>query len=162
MRDFRNRRLQRAIEYSLLIAIHLFFLLSFRNFYSWWMAAGLGAATFGMNFRLTQLRERRRAEARRSRNRLIADTFESVLFVFFIVLLSTGGFVRDWLAVSDQEYLAYISAILFSLFLSGFIGETWWQIRRLPFLEIEEQQNYMANLQRTIIFPYLGRRKRKE
>lgn len=161
MREFRNRRLQRAIEYSLLIALHLFFLLSFRAFYSWWMAAGLGLATFGMNFRLTQLRERRRAEGQRSRSRMIADTFESVLFVCFIVLLSTGGYVRDWLGVSDQEYLAYIAAILFSLFLSGFLGETWWQIRRLPFLEVDQQQNYISNLQRTIIFPYLARRRRK-
>jgi fatty acid desaturase len=158
MSRFRTKRIQRGVEYSLLIATHLFFLLAFRHFYTWWMAIGLGGATFFMNFRLTQLRERRRAAERRNRKRIIADTFESLLFLAFVILISTGGAFRSWLNVSDQEYLGYIAAILFGLFLAGFLGETYWQTRRLPELGTEEQEHYMANLHRSIIFPYIGRR----
>ena len=158
MSGFRTRRIQRSVEYSLLIATHLFFLLAFRHFYTWWMAMGLGGATFFMNFRLTRLRERRRASARRDRRRIMADTVESLLFLAFVILISTGGAFRSWLDVGDQEYLGYIAAILFGLFLAGFLGETFWQTRRLPELEPEEQENYRSNLPRSIIFPYFRRR----
>src|SRR4051812_8320195 len=88
--ELQLKRFQRAVEYSLLIGLHAFFLVSFRGFYEWWMAALLGVIMFGLNFQLTLLRERRRLAEARSRQRLLADTFESLLFLGFIVALSFG------------------------------------------------------------------------
>jgi hypothetical protein len=159
-RDLRLKRLQRAAEYALLTMMHLFFLLAFRSFYQWWMAVLLAAVTFGMNFQLTQLRERRRTESRRSRQRILADTFESILFLVFIVIISAGGLLNRWLKLSDQEYLAYTAAILGGLFLAGLVGEMYWQRRNLHALDTDHRRNYIENLKRTIILPYTVSRRR--
>lgn len=155
------KRLQRAAEYALLATMHIFFLLAFRNFYQWWMALLLAAATFGMNFQLTQLREGRRASATRSRQRLMADTFESILFLIFIVILSAGGVLAKAVAIGDQEYLAYIASILGGLFLAGLLGEAYWQLKHFGSLDPDVRRTYIANLKRTIILPYTSSRKRQ-
>lgn len=151
------KRLQRAAEYAMLAAMHVFFLLSFRAFFSWPMALGLGLATFVMNFQLTQLREQRRLYSRRNRRKLVADTVESILFLMLVVALSFGGLVRTWLDVPYTEYLGYVAAILGGLFLAGLTGEIYWQLRNLASLPEEQMRNYGENLQRTIIFPYFSR-----
>jgi len=158
--DFRLKRLQRAVEYTLLTAIHLFFLLAFQSYYSVWMAIMLAVAVFGLNFQLTQYRERRRIAAPDSRQRILADTFESILFLFFVALISSGGLFGRWLDVGEQEYLGYVAATLGGLFLAGLVGEIYWQRRH--FRELDEQglQNYIANLRRTIILPYTTLRRR--
>lgn len=153
--EFRLKRLQRGVEYALLIAMHLFFVISFHDYFEWWMAVGLGVTTFCMNFQLTQLRERRRTRDRRNRGRIVADTFESILLLLFIVLLSLGGLLRGWLAIPEQEFLGYVAAILAGMFLAGFLGEPYWQLRHFRTLDREGRQNYIRNLRRTIIFPYL-------
>lgn len=155
--QFRLKRLQRAVEYLLLAAFHLFFLLQFRGFLEWWMAAGLGISMFCMNFQLTLLREQRRSSDGPRRSRIVADTFESVLFLLFVVALTFGDFVKDWLEMSDQEHLGYLAAILGGLFLAGLSGELYWQFRNLRSLPPSRRRSYMKNLGRTIIFPYLRR-----
>lgn len=158
--DFTLKRIQRAVEYALLAAMHLFFLLAFRNFYTWWMAAGLGLVMFCMNFQLTQLRERRRTAATNSRRRVLADTFESIMFLVLIASMSFGGLAGKWLHMRDQEYLAYIAAILDGIFLAGFTGELYWQIRHFRTLDPDRMRNYILNLKRTIILPYSSSRTR--
>jgi hypothetical protein len=155
------KRLQRAVEYALLVAMHLFFLISFRGLYEWWMAAMLGVIMFGLNFQLTQLRERRRLAGVSSRQRLLADTLESILFLGFIVALSLGESYGRSHQISDQEYLAYVAAILGGIFLAGLAGELYWQRKFLRSLDQSEQQTYIANLKRTIILPYLASRPRQ-
>lgn len=150
----RAKRFQRAVEYSLLAALHLFFVVSFHAFLRWWMAGTLAATTFGMNFRLTLLRERRRTASPRNRARIVGDTFESILFLLFVVILTIGGVLKGWLEMSDQEFLGYVAAMLAALFLAGLSGEVVWQIRNLRFLSIEQLSNYVTNLRRTIIFPF--------
>lgn len=148
------------MEYTLLVTMHLFFLLAFRSLYSPWMALALGGAVFGMNFQLTQLREARRTANTNNRKRFVADTFESILFLLFIVLLSAGGLLRNMLEIGDQEYLAYVASILGSLFLAGLVGEMYWQYRHFRTLDEERQRNYVENLKRTIILPYTLSRRR--
>lgn len=160
VRDLRLKRLQRTVEYGLLTTMHLFFLLAFHDLYRWWMALILAAVTFGMNFQLTQLRERRRSASISSRQRVLADTFESILFLVFIVVISAGGLLNRWLALRDQEYLAYVAALLGGLFLAGLVGEMYWQRRNLHELDRDHLRNYIANLKRTIILPYTLPRRR--
>jgi len=160
LQEFRLKRLQRAAEYSLLATMHIFFLLAFRDYYRWWMALLLAAATFGMNFQLTQLRESRRLAGAHDRRRLVADTFESILFLAFIVVISSGGLLSRILDIDNQEYLAYVAAILGGLFLAGLIGEIYWQSGHFGGLDPERRRNYVTNLRRTIILPFTVARRR--
>ncbi len=156
--DYTLKRIQRAVEYALLAAFHLFYLVAFQNFYTVWMAIGLGLIMFCMNFQLTQLRERRRTSSAGSRRRILADTIESIMFLVLIVCLSFGGLVGKWLQLTQQEYLAYIASILGGIFLSGFVGELYWQIRHFRRLDPDRMRNYILNLKRTIILPYFASR----
>ncbi|HVZ39201.1 MAG TPA: hypothetical protein VHI13_08000 [Candidatus Kapabacteria bacterium] len=160
LNELRLKRLQRTAEYALLISMHLFFLLAFHSFYRWWMALLLAAATFGMNFRLTQFREERRTSAPGNRKRIMADAFESILFLVFIAVLSAGGLLQHLLDVTDQEYLAYVSALLTGVFLAGLVGEIYWQAKHFSPLDRERRRNYIANLKRTIVLPYTISRRR--
>jgi hypothetical protein len=155
-----EKRLQRAVEYSLLIALHAFFLVSFRNYYEWWMAVALGLIMFGLNFQLTLLRERRRLVAGEQRTRIIADTFESLLFLALIVVISIGQSVAGRHDISAPEYLGYVAAILGGIFLAGISGELFWQLKYFHALSDTEQRAYIANLRRTIILPYFASRSR--
>ncbi len=159
-RDLQLKRLQRAVEYMLLVAMHLFFLLAVRDYYNHLMALALAVSVFGLNFRLTQLREARRTEGTKSRKRIQADILESILFLFFVALISSGALFETWLEISQQEYLAYVAALLGAIFLAGLAGEIYWQRRHLAGLDEYQQQNYIANLKRTIILPYTLPRRR--
>lgn len=158
--DLRLKRLQRGAEYALLASMHLFFLLAFRQYYTPWMALLLAAATFGMNFQLTQLRERRRTSSVDSRKRIVADAFESVLFLALIALLSASSALARTIHLSDQEYLAYVAALLGGFFMAGLAGELYWQARNFSALDRQGRRNYVANLKRTIILPYSNARRR--
>lgn len=147
--------MQRSLEYVLLSATHLFFVLSFHQYFEWRMAAGAGAAMFGMNYQLTLQRERRRTRPPSDRQRVLADMLESILLLLFVVLLSLGGTVKRWLAMQDQEFLGYVAAMLTGIFLAGLIGEHVWQHRHFATLDEERRLNYVCNLRRTIIFPYV-------
>ena len=159
-KDLMAKRLQRAVEYSLLIALHVFFLLSFRDFYEWWMAVALAIIMFGLNFQLTLLRERRRLVSSEQRTRIMADTFESVLFFALIVVISIGQSVAGNYDLSTPEYLGYVAAILGGIFLAGISGEVYWQLKYFQNLSDTEQRAYIANLRRTIIFPSIASRSR--
>ncbi len=158
LQEYKLKRLQRAAEYALLATMHVFFLMAFHDFYRWWMALLLAGATFGMNFQLTQLREQRRLAT--IRERLRGDTFESVLFLIFIVVLSGGGLLAKALNIGDQEYLAYIAAILGGLFLAGLLGEIYWQAKHFGSLDEDARRAYITHLKRTIILPYTFSRRR--
>jgi hypothetical protein len=144
----------------LLVAMHLFFLLAFRDYYSHVMALALAGAAFGLNFQLTQLREQRRTDGAKSRERIRADILESILFLFFVALISSGVLLEKWLEISQQEYLAYVAALLGAIFLAGLAGEIYWQRRHLAGLDEDRRENYIANLKRTIILPYTLPRRR--
>jgi hypothetical protein len=160
LKNLMVKRLQRAVEYSLLIALHAFFLVSFRTYYEWWMAVALGVIMFGLNFQLTLLRERRRLTTGEERTRIMADTFESVLFLALIVVISLGQTVASHYDLSAPEYLGYVAAILGGIFLAGISGEIFWQLKYFQALSDSEQRAYIANLRRTIIFPYFASRSR--
>src|SRR5205085_7971705 len=129
----------------------------FGGYYQPWVAIGLGASTLWMNLQLTQIRERRRTSPPGDRRRILADTFETILFLVFSVALSIGKYVRDWLELSDPEHIAYVAATLAGLFLGGLVGEIYWQTRNFPRLDDEHRANYLANLRPSIVFPYTFR-----
>jgi hypothetical protein len=160
IQDLRLKRLQRGAEYALLGAMHFFFLLAFREFYRWWMALLLGAIMFGMNFQLTQFRERRRTASTNSRKRVVADAFESILFLMFVTALSLGGLLQGYLGIGNQEYGAYIASLLVGIFMAGLVGELYWQAKHFSELDAEKRRNYVSNLRRTIILPYTISRRR--
>lgn len=160
--DLRLKRLQRAAEYALLTSLHLFFLLAFREFYRWWMALLLALITFGANFQLTQQREQRRTGPVESRRRIMADAFESILFLVFIAALSAGGLLQHVIDMTEQEYLAYVAALLGGLFMAGLVGELYWQARHYSRLNRGRRHNYVENMKRTIILPYTAARRRRK
>jgi hypothetical protein len=160
LKELLLKRLQRTAEYTLLIAMHAFFLISFRGFYAWWMAVALGVITFGLNFQLTMLRERRRLATGEQRPRILADTFESLLFLALIILISAG---EPWALshhLTEPEYLGYVAALLSGIFLAGLFGEFYWQRKYFQTLDDTTQRAYIANLKRTIIVPYIASRSR--
>lgn len=154
------KRLQRAAEYSLLVALHAFFLVSFQDFYEWWMAVSLGVIMFGLNFQLTLLREQRRMTSGEERSRIMADTFESVLFLALIVVISLGQSFAGNYDIGTPEYLGYVAAILGGIFLAGILGEVYWQLNYFQKLSDSEQRAYIANLRRTILIPSIASRSR--
>lgn len=160
IREYRIKRLQRVIEYSLMFAIFLFFLLSFREYYRLPLVLALGVLFFGMNFQLTLQRERRRMTPTRNRKRLMADMTESLLFLGLIVILWIPGATHMIFGAGPREHYSLIAAILCGIFLGGLSGEVWFQMRRFVMYSEDEQRNYIENLKRTIILPYFKSRKK--
>lgn len=159
LREYRIKRLQRAVEYSLLFAIFLFFLLAFYDYYRFTPVISLAVLFGGMNFQLTLQRERRRLGSPRNRKRMLADMMESLLFLGLIILLGLPG-VTEWaFGSNEREHFALIAGILCGIFATGLFGEVWFQLHRLPRYEEEQQRNYIENLKRTIILPYFGSRR---
>lgn len=159
LRQYRIKRLQRAVEYTLLNTIFLFFLLAFRDFYRTSLILVVAFLFFGMNFQLTQQREKRRTAAPDNRRRLLADMLESILFLGLIMLMGVPGVAETLLGAAERERYALVAAMLCGVFFSGMFGEAFFQLRRLPGRTTEEQENYIANLRRTIILPYINTRK---
>ncbi len=159
LREYRIKRLQRAVEYSLLFAIFLFFLLAFYDYYRFTLVVSLAVLFGGMNFQLTLQRERRRLGPSRNRKRMFADMMESLLFLGLIILLGMPGVTAWAFGSNEREHFALIAGILCGIFVAGLFGEVWFQLRRLPGYEEEQQRNYIANLKRTIILPYFGSRR---
>lgn len=160
LREYRIKRLQRAAEYTLLVAIFLFFLLAFRDYFRPTLVIVLAVLSFGMNVQLTLQRERRRMSPPRNRRRLLADMLESLFFLALILLLGLPGATEWFFGATEGEHYALIAAILCGIFASGMIGEVWFQLRRLPRYGEEEQRNYVENLKRTIILPYFASRRK--
>lgn len=94
------------------------------------------------------------------RKRIVAETFESILFLVFVVGLMATGALGRVLKMTEQEYVSYTTAVLTGLFLAGFAGELYWQIRNFALLEEEERSNYVINLKRSIILPYINSRQK--
>lgn len=154
-RSYTIRRVQRAVEYMLLIALHVFFLIAFAGNYSIPLVLVLGVSTLVMNMRLTQLRENRRLLPARHRERLRADALEAVLFLVLIVILSAGGAIlATTMQIDQREYTTYVSATLGGLFLGGLIGELLWHRNVYRTLPLDRRERLLEHLPRSIILPY--------
>ena len=159
LRRYRTGRLQRAVEYTLLTTIFLFFLISFSDYYRLPVAIGLFLLFFGMNLQLTFLREKRRAVLS-TRKRLVADTVESILFLALVLAFSFPVVTNVLFGSSPQEHYALIAALLCGIFVGGLAGEVWFQTRRLSTFNGVDQVRYMEELRRTIVLPYINLRGR--
>lgn len=166
LRRYRLHRLQRAAEYTLLFAIHFFFMIAQRGHYRVSLIIAVALVFFGMNLQLTLQRERRRTRARNDRSRVITDMAESILFLLLLIVLSIPGVTSVLFEAGMREHYAIIAAMLCGVFLGALVGEVWFQLRRLPWMEEPAPSNYFANLKRTIILPFEisragGRRREK-
>lgn len=157
LKEYRLKRMQRAVEYTLMTAIFLFFLISFFNLYRLLFAIVLFLLFFGMNLQLTMLREKRRATLAQ-RKRLVADTSESLLFLGLILLFSFPSITASTLGSTPEEHYALIASLLCGIFVGGLAGEVRFQTRRLSRYDGIEQVRYMEELRRSIILPYMKRR----
>lgn len=154
-RAYKVRRIQRAVEYTLLITLHIFFLIAFAGGYSLPLALALAISTLIMNLRLTQLRENRRLLPSRHRERLRADAFEAVLFLLLVVVLSAGGAIlASTMKIDQREYTTYVSATLGGLFMGGLLGELLWHRRVYRHLPFERRARVLEHLPRSIVLPY--------
>jgi|GEM_PF-2393060 len=154
-RSYVVRRVQRAVEYLLLIALHLFFLLAFAGNYNVLVALLLGGSTLTLNVRLTLMRENRRLLPSRHRERLRADAFEAVLFLILVVVLSAGSVLLSSLMHIDQrEYTTYVASTLAGLFLGGLLGELLWHRRVYRTLPLDRRARLLEHLPRSVILPY--------
>lgn len=160
--DFRLKRFQRGVEYSLLITIFFYYLLAFQGWYQLPIALFAGGIMFGMNFHLTQLRERRRTAAPENRSRILADTLESILFMVFVGVSLAVGFIWRSDRFTEQEMYAYMAAVLIGLFAAGMMGEIVWQRRNFRQLSVAQRVHYIVNLRRTIILPYTNSRQNNQ
>ncbi|MBX7217514.1 MAG: hypothetical protein K1X90_11135 [Candidatus Kapabacteria bacterium] len=158
--DFRLKRFQRGTEYSLLVTIFAYYLMAFQGWYQLPLALFAGGLMFGMNFHLTQLRERRRTAAPENRARILADTLESVLFMVFVGGSLGFGFIWRSERFTEQEMYAYMAAVLIGMFAAGMTGEIFWQHRNFRKLSVEQRVHYIINLRRTIILPYTNSRQK--
>lgn len=146
--------MQRSVEYVLLASIFFFFLLAFFGAYRLSIAIALFVLFFGMNLRLTGLREIRRMHGG-SRSSVTADAVESILFLLLLLVFSIPSITTGLLGLSNEEHYALIAAVLFGIFMGGLSGELWFQLRTLRELSAEDQVAYMRHLRRTIVLPYL-------
>ncbi|MCE2502617.1 MAG: hypothetical protein J4G05_00930 [Chlorobi bacterium] len=159
LRFYRIKRLQRAIEYVLLIGIFFFFLLAYIDYYRPYITSVLAFVFLGLNLQLTLQRERRKTQPATNRSRLLSDAIESILFLILILLMSIPSFSQALVGGTPQERYALVASVLCGIFLGGLFGEIFFQIRRLPTLPQEKQENYIKNLKRTIILPYFSNRR---
>lgn len=155
--QYRSRRMQRAVEYILLGSLFFFFLLAFFGNYRISIAIALFVMFFGMNFRLTTLRETRKV-GERNRQAIVADALESILFLLLLLLFSFPVLTDEILGIATEEHYALIASVLCGIFFGGLVGEIHFRLRRLQHFDPEDQVRYMQNLRRTIVLPYLNRR----
>src|SRR5690606_27129403 len=135
--------------YILLSTIFIFFLISFREYYRLLFVASLFVLFLLLNYRLTMIREARRATAER-RVRLMAEVIESILFLLLILTFSFPVFSQVLFDSTPQEHYSLVASILLGIFLGGLAGEVRFQTARLRGFDGEDQVAYMKNLKRTI------------
>ncbi|MCB0712115.1 MAG: hypothetical protein KDD67_07275 [Ignavibacteriae bacterium] len=161
LKFYRIKRLQRGVEYILLLTLFIFFLVAFYHYYRFVIILALALIFFGFNLQLTKQRERRRTAPKTSRTSLITDMIESILFLLLIFLMSFPTLFGTLFGSTPQEHYAVIASILCGIFLGGLVGEMRFQLRAFLALSLDEQENYIYNLKRSIIFPYYSSRPKR-
>ncbi len=148
---FKRKRKQRLVEYAVLIGLQVIITVGLASETNPVFAVGFSVSAFGTAWSLAFAREQRRTLGEHSTKRLWGDTIESFGLMFFIL---TAGITAQFLALPRMGFMAHLAVIVLMYFLGSLSGELRWQQRLLFVLTTEEQINYIANLNRSIIFPY--------
>jgi hypothetical protein len=146
-----RKRRQRLIEYGLLIAVQIVLAGLLASYTQPTFAVALGAIAFGAAWNLAGLREQRRTMGTHSSKRLLGDTIESVGLMMCIVVVSIVSRLLD---IPRVSVMAHLSVVILAYFCGSFMGEQRWIRSVFTLLSIEAQHNYIANLNRSLIFPY--------
>lgn len=146
-----RKRKQRFIEYVVLIGFQGFFVTAFLHLFHPLLALAFAAVSFGLSWNLAQLREQRRTLELNDGRRLVGDALESMILMLFLVLIGIGARFID---IPFTTVMAYLSVSLMAYFAGSFIGESVWIKRNLNELPEPLVHNYIANLNRSLFFPY--------
>ncbi len=147
----RPKQRQRLVEYAILIALQILLATAFVREARFLFALGLSVSALGMAWTLAHIREARRTLNVHSTKRLIGDTLESF---GIMMLLALSGIAARWLEVPRMSFMAHLSLVVAAYFVGSLMGELRWRKRFLHRLSHEEQQQYLVNLNRSVIFPY--------
>lgn len=148
---FRVKATQRAIEYAALLVFQGFLALNVLSFTGTAFAIAFAASGFGVAWTLAFAREARRILPLRDLTRLKGDASESLLVLFF--MLGTGV-AAQLLGLPVEGLLAHVAIVFFMYLLGSFGGELAWRKRFFRSLSLEQQGNYIGNLNRSLLFPY--------
>lgn len=146
-----RKRRQRFIEYIVLIGFQGFFVTAFLRLFHPVLALSFAAVSFGLSWNLAQLREQRRTLDLRDSRRLVGDALESMILMLFLVIVGIGA---RFIGIPFTTVMAYLSASLMAYFIGAFLGESVWIKRSLADLPETGLHNYIANLNRSLFFPY--------
>jgi membrane associated rhomboid family serine protease len=149
--QFERKRRQRFIEYAVLTSIQGFFATALLHETLPIVVVGLGVVAFGLAWNLAFAREHRRTLDIHSAQRLLGDAIESVILM---VCIAGGIIIARFWGVPIFQIMAHIAPTIMLYFLGSFIGETIWARQFLATLSLSQQTNYIANLNRSLIFPY--------
>lgn len=146
-----RKRRQRFIEYAALTSIQGFFATALFHETIPLVVLLLAVVAFGMAWNLAFARENRRTLDIHSSQRLLGDAIESIVLM---VCIAVGIITARFLGVPVLKVMAHVAPTIMLYFLGSFIGETLWARRFFATLTVLQQTNYIANLNRSIIFPY--------
>lgn len=146
-----RKKKQRFIEYVALIGFQGFFVTAFLVLLHPLLALALTAASFGLSWNLAQLREQRRTLNLNDGRRLMGDALESMILLLFLVLVGIGS---QFIGIPFITVMAYLSISLMAYFMGSFLGESVWMKRYVDALPEAQLHNYVANLNRSLFFPY--------
>ena len=149
--EFFFKRRRRNMEYIGLIAFQGYFATRFFAIVDFLPACVSMLSVGSLAWVLGGHREQRRTEAFLSRPRLLADAVESLLLLFVLMLT---GLVSILLNMNLLRYQSYVSIALLAFFIASFVREMVWQKRKFPLLDETRKNNYVMNLNKSIIFPY--------
>ena len=151
LQTFEKKRRQRMIEYLILIGFQGFFVTAFLKVLHPIFAPALAAVTGGLAWNLAGLREQRRTLAPGDSRRLIGDALESLVLLLALILLGIGA---QFVAIPFVVVMAHLAISIMGYFIGSFLGESVWMKRYAEGLPAERIGNYLANLNRSLFFPY--------
>ena len=100
---------------------------------------------------LTNLRERRRTLDIVDRSRILTDSLESLLLMILLVICTLIALKSGIELLVLQAHVCFFFA---AFLLSSLFSEVVWRKKYLSTLDLLSQQNYLYNLNRSLIFPY--------
>lgn len=149
--QLRQKQRQRYIEYIILMMIQIVFAVRLSGSGESLMPFIISLSSCAVGWSLSFIREQRRTLGVHNTKRLMGDILESFVLTAMIVII---GIMAQILSLSLVVVWSVVASIFFAFFLGSCIGEWMWRRRFFSRLTQESQYNYVANLNRSLLFPY--------
>jgi hypothetical protein len=150
-RILRGKQRRRQAEYIGLAAFQFSFAFIFRQFLAIESGIAVFVSAFSLGLLLAFLREKRRTLSSGNRSRILTEAVESLMIMMLIAL---SIIVCLKLGIQLLVVQVHLCVFLASYFCGSLIGETRWVVRNFEYLSPIERNNYLVNLNGSIIFPY--------